>query len=65
MTDPKPQPCPVCKSEDTGTMDGDHWTGLADAWVGVCYDCGVSGPVRPYEDDAIRAWNRLRYVEET
>lgn len=30
-----------------------------------CVNCGLEGPLRDTKSDAVSAWNRLRYVEET
>jgi hypothetical protein len=69
MTDPKPQPCPVCAGEgDGGSVcvhtDYDPSGDPQGYWV-ECDECELRSPVEASEWGAIRAWNRLRYVEET
>jgi hypothetical protein len=64
MTDePKPQPCPVCHTSARVAKDwankGAHW------WFCYCRNCQTQGPNAMARESAIRAWNRLRYVEET
>ena len=58
MSDTKTQlkPCPFCG----GAASVEH--GCEEAWID-CDECGVSGPMRDTESQAVAEWNRR--IKET
>ena len=63
MLDKSLLPCPACGSADT---DVECWGETKDYWDNHeadpqvrCDKCGVRGPEKPTEDEAIDAWNAM------
>jgi hypothetical protein len=48
---PKPRPCPFCKQAKGEILKA------RGGFLGVCPNCGATGPKRENHDEALRAWN--------
>jgi hypothetical protein len=48
---PKPRRCPFCKRAKGEIRK------IRGGFLGVCPNCGATGPKREIQDEALRAWN--------